>query len=180
MAFQRLVRCRPGATINLVVGNRRMVAPSASPVMEMLARARLYRPSRVLTTAAFRPSTTLLRRQSYGHNDEVVPDSPPPTDFGRMDVLADTPPPATSIDACFPDGFLLGGGVRITGGSGALVVGGEAFSWRPWETPGTSGKRLINAKGQWEVPDLAFGLLGMTWPRPGECASQHGISDLAC
>lgn len=86
-----------------------------------------------------------------------------------MDVLANTPAPATSVDACAPDGFSLGdGSVEIGGGSGALLVGGEAFVWRPWDE---QGKRLFNARGQWEVPDPegAFGVLGAVWPRPGEC-----------
>jgi hypothetical protein len=85
-----------------------------------------------------------------------------------MDVLGQTPAPATSIDACLPDGFVLGdGAVTISGGSGALLVAGEAFAWRPWE--GSDKKRLVNGKGQWEVEALeaAFGVLGVVWPRPG-------------
>lgn len=85
-----------------------------------------------------------------------------------MDVLANTPAPATSIDACAPDGFSLGGGsVEIGGGSGALLIGGEAFIWRPWDK---DGMRLVNKKGQWEVPDpeRAFGVFGAVWPRPGK------------
>lgn len=107
-----------------------------------------------------------LRRRA--HNKEQIPDQPPTTDFDRMDILGDTPPPATVIDACNPDGFELGGGmVTITGGSGALLVGGEAFGWRPWDE---ENKKLVNAKGQWEVGRLedAFGLLSVVWPRPGK------------
>ena len=29
------------------------------------------------------------------------------------------------------------------------------------------GKRLLNDKGQWEVGDDAWGLLGLVWPKPG-------------
>jgi NADH dehydrogenase [ubiquinone] 1 alpha subcomplex assembly factor 3 len=95
------------------------------------------------------------------------------TDFGSLNVLGSTPAPSTSIDACLWDGFHLNSGVKIVGGSGVLLVAGEAFGWRPWEA-GTTGKdggmgkmRLLNEKGQWEVGDDAWGLLGLVWPKPG-------------
>lgn len=63
------------------------------------------------------------------------------------------------------DGFGLNSGITIEGGDGALLVSGEAFAWRPWEVIGE--KRLVNAKGQFELPREAFGLFDMLWPRPG-------------
>jgi hypothetical protein len=101
--------------------------------------------------------------QSRGHNDEEVPDLPPPTDFGKMDVLGATPIPATSVDIVMSEGFTLNSGLRITDGSGLLLVGGEAMIWRPW----TSEKKLINAKGQWAIPEETLGLFSLVWPRPG-------------
>jgi len=79
--------------------------------------------------------------------------------------------PSTAIDACLWDGFHLNNGLKITSGAGVLLVGGEAFGWRPWDA-GTGkgkngGKRLLNAKGQWEVEDEAWGLLEVVWPKPG-------------
>lgn len=49
-----------------------------------------------------------------------------------------------------------------------LLVAGEAFAWRPWESPVPSGKALslVNEKGQWEVGDEAWGVLGLVWPKP--------------
>lgn len=88
------------------------------------------------------------------------------TDFGALNVLGNTPVPTTSIDACLHDGFHLNNGLMITGGAGALLVGGEAFAWKPW---GPGGTRVINAKGQFEVGDEAWGLLGLVWPKPGMC-----------
>jgi hypothetical protein len=108
--------------------------------------------------------TAPLHRRSVGHNNEVVPDSPPETDFGRMDVLSATPVPSTSVDVCMSDGFALNSGVKILGGDGAMLVGGQAFAWRPWD-PKT--RRLVNDKGQWEVPEESFALFGLLWPRPG-------------
>ncbi|KAH6724092.1 hypothetical protein DL95DRAFT_334728 [Leptodontidium sp. 2 PMI_412] len=90
------------------------------------------------------------------------------TDFAALNVLGNTPAPSTSIDACLWDGFHLDSGVKITGGTGVLLVAGEAFAWRPWESPVPSGKTLslVNEKGQWEVGDEAWGLLGLVWPKP--------------
>lgn len=93
------------------------------------------------------------------------------TDFGILDVLANSPPPSTAIDACLSDGFHLDNGVKITGGGGCLLVGGEAFSWRPWlagsRPAGSARGRMINKKGQWDVEKEAWGLLELVWPKPG-------------
>jgi NADH dehydrogenase [ubiquinone] 1 alpha subcomplex assembly factor 3 len=90
------------------------------------------------------------------------------TDFSSLNVLGNTPAPSTSIDACLWDGFHLDSGVKITGGTGVLLVAGEAFSWKPWEAgKGDKKMRLVNDKGQWEVEDEAWGLLGLVWPKPG-------------
>ena len=86
------------------------------------------------------------------------------TDFGSMDVFANTPAPTASIDACLSDGFHLDNGVKITGGSGLLLVAGEALSWRPWKS-GRHG-RLLNKKGQWDTEEGAWGVLHLLWPKP--------------
>ncbi|KAF1352857.1 hypothetical protein EJ07DRAFT_168760 [Lizonia empirigonia] len=88
------------------------------------------------------------------------------TDFGALDVLRNTAAPATSIDATTSDGFALNNQMRVSG-CGLLLVGGEAFRWRPWAQGGKEGAvaegadvsrtgRLTNAKGQWEL----------VWPKP--------------
>jgi len=80
------------------------------------------------------------------------------------------PPPITAIDACLSDGFHLNNGVKISGGSGVILVDGEAFGWKPWEAPSPTAtkdkKAMINAKGQFEVPSEAWGLLEVVWPKP--------------
>ncbi|CAA9960842.1 hypothetical protein PTNB73_05443 [Pyrenophora teres f. teres] len=101
------------------------------------------------------------------------------TDFGALDVLRNTVAPATSIDACTSDGFALNNQMRISG-SGILLVGGEAFRWRPWLREGRkegtiaeggtgedamTGK-LLNARGQWEVHEGAWGVLELVYPKP--------------
>ncbi|KAG7006947.1 hypothetical protein G7Y79_00012g032830 [Physcia stellaris] len=88
------------------------------------------------------------------------------TDFGTMDVLSATPPPTTTIDACLSDGFHFGNGLKISGGSGCLLVSGEAFSWRPWEGRADGKRSMLNKKGQWDVQGEAWGLLDLLWPKP--------------
>ncbi|KAH6680425.1 hypothetical protein B0J14DRAFT_265566 [Halenospora varia] len=87
------------------------------------------------------------------------------TDFGSLDVLGNTPAPSTSIDACAWDGFHLNSGVKVVGGKGVLLVNGEVFEWCPW-VGNREGMRMVNGKGQWEVEDEAWGLLGLVWPKP--------------
>ncbi|RKF63659.1 putative duf498 domain protein [Erysiphe neolycopersici] len=88
------------------------------------------------------------------------------TDFGTLDILANTPAPSTSIDACLWDGFHLNNGVKITGGMGVLLIGGKAFSWQPWIARKDNQKKLLNEKRQWEVEDETWGIFEVSWPRP--------------
>ncbi|KAL8972402.1 MAG: hypothetical protein Q9197_002797 [Variospora fuerteventurae] len=88
-----------------------------------------------------------------------------------MNVLGNAPAPTTAIDACLSHGFHLDNGVKIGGGSGCLLIAGEAFGWTPWSAPGsgTPGKgprSMINAKGQWQAGESAWGILEVVWPKP--------------
>ncbi|KAI2637521.1 hypothetical protein GGS21DRAFT_511903 [Xylaria nigripes] len=91
-------------------------------------------------------------------------DESPPTDFAALDVLGNTPAPSTIVDVCMSDGFKLNSGAKILDGSGVILVGGEAFAWRPWLLRGEN--RLLNTKGQWEIPNETLSLLSLLWPRP--------------
>ncbi|KAI6784731.1 NADH dehydrogenase [ubiquinone] 1 alpha subcomplex assembly factor-like protein [Emericellopsis cladophorae] len=95
----------------------------------------------------------------------------PATDFGSLDVLGNTPAPSTSVDVCMHDGFGLNSNVTIRGGDGALLVSGEAFSWRPWAVRGDGQMTILNKKGQVEFSKEAFGVLDLLWPRPGTTPS---------
>lgn len=101
------------------------------------------------------------------------------THFGTLNVLGNSPPPTTAIDACLSDGFHLDNGLKISEGSGCFLLGGEAFSWRPWmagNREGTSGKgRMMNRKGQWDVENEAWGLLELVWPKPGNQWKIQGL-----
>jgi NADH dehydrogenase [ubiquinone] 1 alpha subcomplex assembly factor 3 len=66
-----------------------------------------------------------------------------------------------------PSGFQLSNGARISDGSGVLLIGGEAFRWRPWQArPSSEPFRLLNKKGQWDVAPDTLNLLAPLWPRP--------------
>ncbi|KAK1750639.1 hypothetical protein QBC47DRAFT_455067 [Echria macrotheca] len=88
-----------------------------------------------------------------------------PSNLESLDVFAGTPIPSTAVNTCFEDGFALNSGVRILDGAGALLVAGEAFVWRPWDVS-SSNKTILNAKGQVEISEEGFGVLGLVWPRP--------------
>lgn len=142
------------------------------------------RPIRASSLTSPRPCTTLrpASRRSLHTTAPVLMQNKPPktrdrgpksdedtqTDFGALDVLRNTAAPATSIDATTPDGFALNNQMRVSG-CGLLLVGGEAFRWRPWvsgEKEEVTG-RLKNVKGQWEVKEGAWGALELVWPKPG-------------
>lgn len=94
------------------------------------------------------------------------------TDFDALNVLGTMPAPTTGIDACLDNGFHLNSGVKVSNGDAVLLVGGEAFSWRPWKATEAKNDRaakaaMINAKGQFELDEQVWGLLSAVWPRPG-------------
>lgn len=125
------------------------------------------------------PTPARQRRTPLAHNREPVPDQAPPTDLGQLDVLGSVAVPTTAVDVSHADGFSLNSGVEIRGGTGALLVAGEAFAWRPWLLGAAAagagagkgarkeGGRLLNEKGQWEVGEEAWAVLAAVWPRPG-------------
>ncbi|KAF7592705.1 hypothetical protein BBP40_012536 [Aspergillus hancockii] len=88
------------------------------------------------------------------------------TDFAALNVLGNIPAPTTAIDACLDNGFHLDNGLKLTNGDGLLLVGGEAFSWKPWEARDGDQSTMVNIKGQFEVDEQVWGLLGLVWPRP--------------
>ncbi|KAJ5327091.1 hypothetical protein MYU51_008355 [Penicillium brevicompactum] len=94
------------------------------------------------------------------------------TDFNALNVLGNIPAPTTAIDACLDSGFHLNNGVKVSNGDGVLLVGGEAFAWRPWkavegaENDNAARDSMLNAKGQFELDESVWGLLDLVWPKP--------------
>jgi len=105
-------------------------------------------------------------------------------------VLSRTQAPSTSVDECTADGFVLDSGLRITDGDGVMLLGGEAFVWRPWMAVAAGGDEggivtgnalrtvrggdgtgsMFNQFGQWDVGEEAWGVLRAVWPKPGMLA----------
>lgn len=98
------------------------------------------------------------------------------TNFDALNVLGNIPAPTTAIDACLDSGFHLNNGVKLTNGDGLLLVGGEAFAWRPWkavegaESDRVAKDAMLNAKRQFELDESVWGLLNLVWPKPGTLA----------
>jgi len=91
------------------------------------------------------------------------------TDFGKMDILGQMATPATSVDACTSDGFHLNNGIKTSGGSGVLLLDGEAFQWRPWansQNPNARIGDLLSNVGIMSIPETGFGMLTMLYPKP--------------
>ena len=121
------------------------------------------------TAAAIAPPTAAFHSTPHRPNDRGERAE---SDLSKLDVLGNTPVPSNSIDICMSDGFKFNNGATVEDGSGAIVVGGEAFAWRPWLARGGGGggkneKRLLNPKGQWDVPEESLSLFDLIWPRPG-------------
>jgi len=118
-------------------------------------------------TRALHTSRATLASAPRSHDRGPASNESTQTDFGKMNVLGGIPPPASSIDTCYTDGFLLSNGT-IVRDAGMIVVGGEVFKWMPWKTKSTepSSKTLINVVGQWEIGKESLGILELLWPKP--------------
>lgn len=108
-------------------------------------------------------------RPPRSHDRGPKSDEDTQTDFGAMDILGNMSTPATSIDACINDGFHLNNGIKTSGGSGIILVGGEAFSWRPWEVTSTrTPAAMLSKVGTLDIGGSggAWGMLELLWPKP--------------
>ncbi|KAJ4260597.1 hypothetical protein NW762_007340 [Fusarium torreyae] len=159
------------------MASRSFIRPCSAQRAIRQSLAQTARPSSHSSITAFRVAAPIVSPSSQPFSsrrlfhavpsrrkDQQPPAQPPPTDFGELDVLGNTPIPSTSVDVCMYDGFGLNSGVTITDGNGVLLIDGEVFNWRPWEAKGSMN--LVNKKGQFELPPNAFALFDLLWPRP--------------
>lgn len=137
--------------------------PRTRPLLPTASRSIARLPA--ASQQAFHAAAPVQRSRDTGAREHR------PTDLSSLDVLASAPVPSTNIDATLPRGFMFNSGLSILDGAGALLVGGEAFQWKPWLLNGPEDDpknlRLLNAKGQIDLPAEAFSLLSLVWPRPG-------------
>ncbi|KAJ5698880.1 hypothetical protein N7462_000885 [Penicillium macrosclerotiorum] len=153
-----------------------LAGPATRRPHPCLPRSRLALTTARSYSAPIRPTRMIPRAHAHKpttHDRGPQSKEDTQTDFATLDVLGNTPVPTTAIDACLDSGFHLNSGLKITGGDGLLLVGGEAFAWRPWragmaaEGDERAAKMgMINAKGQFELDEQAWGLLSVVWPRP--------------
>ncbi|KAL7266657.1 hypothetical protein RUND412_010789 [Rhizina undulata] len=135
---------------------------------------RTLRITPAITSLPFRQfSTTPLSRTFvdgssknilYGHKTSSVQENNPSALFSNLDVVGSIPPPASSIEAVYGDGFLFQNGVKVRGGDGVLLVNNEVFRWRP----ATNGSEMEwKAKtGLLELDEEVWGLLDVVHPKP--------------
>ncbi|KAJ6074547.1 uncharacterized protein N7446_002324 [Penicillium canescens] len=118
-------------------------------------------------SSTIRPSRMVSRAHAHkpvSHDRGPQSNEDTQTDFAALNVLGNIPAPTTAIDATLDSGFHLNNGVKVTGGDGLLLVGGEAFAWRPWKAvEGAKDDRdakdnMINAKGQFELDESVWGV----------------------
>lgn len=131
-----------------------------------------HRDNSSIRPARITPRAHTHKPRSHDRGPESNEDTQ--TDFGALNVLGNIPAPTTAIDACLDSGFHLNSGIKVTGGDALLLVGGEAFAWRPWKAVEATEKNesaakaaMVNSKGQFEIDEQAWGLFGLVWPRPG-------------
>ena len=121
---------------------------------------------RTLSTSSYHPAaprTPAGLPKSHDRGPASTEDTQ--TDFGALDVLRNTKIPATNIDACTTKGFHLNNGMKTADGSGILLLGGEAFRWRPWG-PEKTIDSLLSRTGVMNVEKDMFGLLDVLYPKP--------------
>ncbi|CAG7921441.1 unnamed protein product [Penicillium olsonii] len=122
------------------------------------------RPSRMVSRAHAHKPTSRDRGPASQEDTQ--------TDFNALNVLGNIPAPTTAIDACLDSGFHLNNGLKVGNGDGVLLVGGEAFAWRPWkavegaENDNAARDSMLNSKGQFELDESVWGLLNLVWPKP--------------
>ena len=148
--------------------------------------------TRTLTTTHLNLAVSKPRPRNSKTNLRTKDRGPPSkestqTDFAALNVLGGTANPSTSVDICTTDGFMLDSGLQIVDGNGVVLTASEAFVWRPWmagkafeggrvvngedlrrgRTEGERTGGVVNAKGQWEIAEEAWGVFRALWPKPG-------------
>lgn len=170
MYSRNLLRCQRHAPRILRSSILPETIPATAPLRMALAPAVPAHCGKRATCRAFHSSPSNLKQK-------LKLEEKPPTNIADFDVLGGVPAPSTSVDVCMYDGFGLDSGVTIDGGDGALLISGEAFRWRPWEAVGEM--RLVNDKGQFELPEEALQVFDTLWPRPGMPPAAGKTADIS-
>ncbi|KAL5615041.1 hypothetical protein BROUX41_005106 [Berkeleyomyces rouxiae] len=89
------------------------------------------------------------------------------SEMGSLDVLGSLPVPESSVTTCTARGFKLHGGAVTDNGDALMMFDDHVVRWRPWEHEKMGGRmRILNDKGQLDLPAEVFGVFDVMWPRP--------------
>ncbi|KAF2666216.1 hypothetical protein BT63DRAFT_458582 [Microthyrium microscopicum] len=131
------------------------------PLLHRLPSRRLFQDS---ARRLVKPPIASKPREERPVSDETTQ-----TDFNEMNVLGNVPPPASAIESCREDGFVLANGVNILK-SGIMLVAGEVFRWSPWngktDTKQDTMKGLLRLNGTVHFGPEVWGILDVIWPKP--------------
>lgn len=162
-ALRTTIASTKPTTTNTLLCARPRITPLQTPTILRSAPSRsnthIARPARMIPRShAPKPTTHDRGPQSREETQ---------TDFEALNVLGNVPLPATAIEMTLDTGFHLNNGLKVSGGDGVMLLGGEAFAWRPWKgTVDGTRAGMVNARGQFEVEEAVWGLLDVVWPRP--------------
>lgn len=161
-------------TATIALRSSRVALPCTAASTIFNASSRRYN-----STESPRPTRMIPRSHAHkpiSHERGPAVQENTSTDLNALNVLGNIPAPTTAVEATLDDGFHLDNGLKVRNGDGVLLVGGEAFTWRPWAMKGSKAE-MVNKKGQFEVDEEVWGVLGLVWPRPGTPSSYIGTRD---
>ncbi|KAF3904483.1 hypothetical protein AA313_de0203828 [Arthrobotrys entomopaga] len=152
----------------LRVGGRRPAAYST--FQSSLPRRHLFRQPRASTLSSKYAVRSFHVATVRSKDQAPIPDEIPrmgPKEGGNdpnevftdMNVLSGVPPPASSIEIVYEDGFLLNNGMRFHGKDGIVIVHNEAFNWL------SDGSAKVQ-NGVLELNDNLWGILDVVAPKP--------------
>ncbi|KPI37577.1 uncharacterized protein AB675_3904 [Cyphellophora attinorum] len=159
LAFPPSSVSRPALSCHPHNGSRKATHTARHFHATPTAHSSSSRPLPTPTPSPSRPPINRCQRNPYAPSltrsrGPASTESTALSDFSSLDIFSSssTPPPAISVDATLHDGFHLSNGLK-TGGltakervgkeesPGLMLLGGEAFLWRPWTASeaGTGG-----------------------------------------
>lgn len=134
----------------------------------------LHRVSSLQPRQRLHTSTHTLRTHRHVDDDSAAAAAAAKTathasEMSSLDVLGNIPVPASAVQICTARGFKLQNGRATQDGDAVMMFDDKVVRWRPWEHESMGGRmRILNARGQLDLPAEVFGVFEVLEPRPGE------------